>query len=142
MPDPGDPDFLPFAAPADRVRFAADTSIRRALLFAAIGIGTLMLSLTFDPYLAIRAGAALVTTAAVILYAMGQWAPGRPYRRTEAWILLDKQHRFGSDARAQQVFGATLRERYWWHARVIALIALPMWAMALLMLVTRMLARA
>ena len=130
-------DPLEFGSPIDRIQFAADVSIRRALLFAALGVGTLMVGLSFEPYLAIKAGAILVTMAAVILTAMGQRAAMRPFERTETWIILDKQHRLGSGARAQQAIGGTLRERYYWHARLIASIALGMWAIALLLWAAR-----
>jgi hypothetical protein len=53
-------------------------------------------------------------------------APSRSYRRTEVWIMLNQRHEL-PEARAQQIFGNILHERYMWHATVAATLALALW---------------
>lgn len=111
----------------DPIREACDISIRRACGFAALAIGTAMAGLSYHPLLAIRFGAILTSVLIAVLLIKAVRAPVRPYRRTEAWLILGKRHDL-PESRAQQVFGTILRECYLWHATVAAAVALPMWA--------------
>lgn len=114
----------------------ADTSIRRGCGFGLIAVFTAMIGFSGDPYLAIRFGAFMVTLAAVILLWRGQGAPRRNYRDTEVWLMVKGRV---SDApalpkeRMQRLIGHALADSYFWHARIVAYIALTMWVVALLM---------
>ena len=105
---------------------ACDLSIRRACGFVALAIFTAMVGLSYHPFVAIRVGAMLTTIAAIALVIKGLLAPRRPYRNTEAWLILGKKHGLPED-RAQKTFGGILRESYLWHATVAGALALPMW---------------
>jgi hypothetical protein len=110
----------------DRIQTHADLSIRRGCGFALLGIATFMVGMSSDAVLAFRSGAVMVTFMLVTLLIKGVHAPTRSYKRTEVWILLDKSHDL-PEARAQQVFGTILRDRYFWHAEIIAFAALGLW---------------
>lgn len=115
----------------------ADTSIRRACGFALIGIFTAMVGFSGDPYLAVRCGAALVTIAAVIMYWRGQGAPRRNFRDTEVWLMIRNTAPPMTKDRLQRLIGNALAERYFWHARIAASVAVAMWGVALLMWAAR-----
>lgn len=110
----------------ERIRVHADLSIRRGCGFALLGIATFMIGMSSDAVLAFRSGAIMVSLVLVALLLKGMRAPKRSYKKTEVWILLDKRHGL-PEARAQQVFGTILRDRYFWHAEIAALAALGLW---------------
>jgi hypothetical protein len=116
----------------DRIRESADHTIRRGCGFAILAITMTMLGASQTPLLAIRVGAVFVTLMVVVLLLKAANAPRRPYRQTEAWILLRREHGLPEE-RAQGVIGQILRDRYLWHAQVAGYIATFMWAMGLLL---------
>lgn len=116
----------------ERIRYFADVSIRRGCGFALVGIWTATVGMAFDPTLAVRAAALMLTLMGVILVAKGHRAPVRNYRRTELWVLLDKRCGLPPE-RAQAVLGGVLKDRYLWHADMTLIFALVLWAVALLM---------
>jgi hypothetical protein len=91
-----------------------------------------MVGLSGDPYLALRAGAILVTLTAVILYMRGSGAPLRNYRRTEVWLMIRDVPGIKPQERFQHMIGQALAESYYEHARIAAWTALIMWGIALL----------
>jgi hypothetical protein len=113
----------------DRVTTMADLSIRRACGFAALAIGTVMASLSFDAVLCFRSGALLTALVAAVLWFMAHGALRRNVRRTELWTLLGGKVPVPPD-RAQLVLGTVLRDRYLWHATVAAGVAVALWAVA------------
>ena len=119
-----------------RLRQAADLSIRRGVGFAYIAIGTAMAGMAFDGYLAIKTGAILSTVIVAVLGAKALRAPQQPYKRTELWIVVDKNHGLPED-RAQDVIGNVLRERYLWHAQLIAGLAVALWLIGFAILAIR-----
>jgi len=119
-----------------RITAMADLSIRRACGFAALAIGTVMASLSFDAVLSLRSGAILTALVAVVLWFLAQGARRRNVRRTELWTLLGGQAPV-PPARTQQVLGNVLRDRYLWHATVAAVIAVGFWAIAGLLALLR-----
>jgi hypothetical protein len=110
----------------DRIRHFADLSIRRACGFGFLAIGTMAIGASWDSRLAVKTAAIGVTLMASILVWKAFQAPGRNYRDTEVFLLMDQRHDF-PEARAQQVFGNVLRERYLWHATMMALTAFMLW---------------
>jgi hypothetical protein len=118
-------------------RELADASIRRACGFGLIAIFTSMVGFSAEPYIAVRLGAFMVTTAAVILYWRGQGAPRRNFRDTEVWLMIRDTAPAMPKDRLQRLIGGALAESYFWHARITAYVAVSMWAVALLMWVGR-----
>jgi hypothetical protein len=114
-------------------RELAHASIRRACGFGVIAIFTTMIGLSGDPYLAVRAGAFMVTITAVILLWRGQGAPKRNFRDTEVWLMIRRTAPAMPKDRLQRLIGGALAESYFAHARIAAYIAVAMWAVALLM---------
>lgn len=114
-------------------RDCADTSIRRACGFALIAIFTTMVGFSGDPYIAIRFGAFMVTATALILLWRGLGAPKRNFRDTEVWLMIRNTAPAMPKKRLQLLIGAALAERYFWHARIAAHVAVAMWGVALLM---------
>jgi hypothetical protein len=110
----------------DRIKYFADVSIRRACGFGLIAIATAAVGVSSDALLALKLAAICATAMVAILLAKAMQAPTRNYKRTEVWLLLDKRHDL-PEARAQQVFGNILRDRYMWHATVTAGAAAFLW---------------
>ncbi len=110
---------------------AAFVSIGRACGFAGLAIFCVMGGLAFDPALAARTGGWLCLATALYL-AMCAWrARARPYRRTETWLILRKEHRPPATI-AQKVIGQALRETYLWFAKHAALIAAVLLAVSVM----------
>jgi len=118
-------------------RNCADTSIRRACGFALIAIFTAMVGFSGDPYIAVRFGAFMVTATALILLWRGLGAPKRNFRDTEVWLMIRNTAPAMPKERLQHLIGEALAERYFWHARIAAYVAVTMWAVALLMWVAQ-----
>lgn len=114
-------------------RELANASIRRGCGFCLIAIFTAMIGFSADPYIAVRIGAFMVTTAAVVLLWRGQTAPRRRYRDTEVWLMIRDTAPAMPKDRLQRLIGGALAESYFWHARIAAYVAVSMWAVALLM---------
>ena len=110
----------------DRIRYYADISIRRACGFGFLAITTLMVGTSTEIVLSLKIGATSLTLMSMILLLKAMQAPGRSYKRTEVWILLNYRHDL-PEKRAQEVFGTILRERYMWHATAAAGIAAVLW---------------
>ena len=107
----------------DAIENAASISVGRACGFAGLGIFCVVFGLSFEPVLATRTGAGLCLGLALILSGYAYWAPTRPYKRTELWLILAKDKRPPA-AYAQHVIGIALRDTYIWFARQTAIISL------------------
>jgi hypothetical protein len=114
----------------EQIRHFADISIRRGCAFGFLAIMTTMVGTSSQMLLSAKIGATLLTLMSIILVLKAVQAPSRNYKRTEVWILLGHRHDL-PEARAQQVFGSILRERYLWHATVAASIAMALWLLTL-----------
>lgn len=90
---------------------AAFISVGRACGFGGFAILLLMAGLSFDPPMATRTGGMLCLGTAFILSVYAVWAPRRPYKRTELWMLLAKDYRPPAEI-AQRVVGEVLRVTY------------------------------
>ena len=101
---------------------AAYVSIGRACGFAGLAIFCVMLGFAFEPFLASRAGGWLCLATTLVLVFCAAKARTRPYKKTEAWLILSKTERPPASI-AQKVIGEILREVYIWHARRAALAA-------------------
>ncbi|MBL8702002.1 MAG: hypothetical protein JNK67_26705 [Alphaproteobacteria bacterium] len=118
----------------DRIRLAARHSIGRAFLFTLLAVGATMSGLIGWPVMAFRTGAVLWMLAAAILWLRSIGAPRRPYRRTETWILLGRDHGLPESA-AQAAFAAVLAATYRRFAELSALLALAFWIVAFVLAV-------
>jgi len=101
------------------VEQAAYISVGRACGFAGLGILCFMVGLSFEPELSAKCGGTLLLLMTVILVFRGLTALTRPYKRTEAWLMLDDAHRPAPGA-AQLVIGEALRNAYLWYAQYCA----------------------
>lgn len=118
----------------DRLDAFADISIRRACAFVGLGAVTVMLSLSFDPVLALRTGAEIAALLVAGL-AFAAWrAPRRNIRHTEVYAMLRgagvPAHWLSAEPNRAQI-AAVLRQRLAWHAERVAATALSLWALAL-----------
>lgn len=111
---------------------AAETSVARATGFAALGVLVTMAGLAAYPLLALRTGAALCLLAWAVLRLKAQQAPRRPYRRTEAWLLMEPRPSW-PPAIAQRLVGAALERAFLRYARLALLAALGLWAASLIL---------
>lgn len=120
----------------DSVIALADHSIRRACGFAGLGIGTVMLALSFELPLAFRSAGALTAVLCLGLLAAAWRAPRRDMRRSELWAMLPgtaaEFARGLPRAEAQRLLAGVLRARLIWHAERAAILALGFWLLALL----------
>lgn len=96
----------------DRIRYFAELSVRRATGFGLLAIGLVAVGLSFDPALAARATAILLTLEAAILWRFSLRSDVTPFRRREVWLLLDGEHGLGCDRRAQRVISEVMRETF------------------------------
>jgi len=115
----------------------ADRPIRRAIGFFAFAVCLVLLALSYDALLALRAAAILVTGLWLVLLLWGVSAPRRDVRRTEFWALLSAEPSAKAEAlrnlapeRRQRRVGALLRARLLWHAERVLWLAAALWAMA------------
>lgn len=100
----------------DAIEHAAYASVGRACGFAALAVGIIFISLSFDPALAARVAGEAAFFIAGILGAYGWRAPKRPYQRTEAWLILADNHK-PPRAIAQRLVGNAIKEAAYGFAR-------------------------
>lgn len=109
------------------LRQLADLSIRRGLGFVGLGIGTIMLSFSYDPLLALYSAATLLALTCLGLAWQAWRAPYRDVRHGELWTMLPETS--AAFARrlprpdAQALLSAVVRSRMLWHADRIGLAA-------------------
>jgi len=106
----------------EKLEALAELSVARGCGFAAIGILTLMVGLSYQMSLALKAGGIMGLGLTAILVARAIAAPRTPYKRTEVWIMLDPAERPGA-AIAQMLIGRTLRHTYLRYALNVACIS-------------------
>jgi uncharacterized membrane protein len=125
----------------DPMEHVSDRSIRRALGFAGLGIGLVMVSLSFDLPLALRCGADLAALVAVTLFIVAWRTPHRDLRHSEPWMMLNDLvpefvNGFGK-AELMRRLKETLRRRLIWHAERMGVLAVALWTMMLIALAAR-----
>lgn len=114
----------------ERIRYLADFSVKRALSFAGLAIGLVVVGLSFEPVIALKAGAAMLTLISVVLFYKALMALQRNVKRTELWILLDRDVSL-PEPQMQRVLGQVLRETYLRYAEGTALAAVIFWLSSL-----------
>ena len=112
------------------MRRVAYATVLRACGFGSLAIFCFMVGLSFEPRIAFQSGGVLTMIMTGILFLKAQEARTKPYRRTEMWLYLPKEHRPPA-ASAQQLTSVVLRETYMTFALWTSLVAVAMWAIAL-----------
>jgi hypothetical protein len=115
----------------EQIERAAEVSVARATGFAALGIAVAVLGLSFDLLLALRTGAVLTLMLAVTLGLSSLRASSTPYKRTEAWLLLDPRPSLPPDI-AQALIAAARRAAFERYARRGATVAVIFWVTSIL----------
>jgi hypothetical protein len=115
-----------------KLQQVAFVSVGRAVGFSGFAIFTVMVGLSFEPILALRSGGVLILILLAALLLKAQRTPFADYRRTEAWLLLDRGDR-PDERLAGRVLSAALREAYLWFARWTAGVAAIIWAGAVVL---------
>lgn len=116
----------------DAIARAAYVSVGRACGFAGLAILTFMVGLSYEPVLSARMGAMLSLALTATLLFKAWRAEAKPFKSTEAWIILTDSERPPAAA-AQQVIGQALREAFVWHARATALVTVILAAAAVVL---------
>ena len=112
------------------MRRVAYATVLRACGFGSLAIFCFMVGLSFEPRIAFQSGGVLTMIMTGILLLKAQQSRTKPYRRTEMWLYLPKEHRPPA-ASAQQLTSVVLRETYMTFALWTSLVAVAMWAIAL-----------
>lgn len=113
----------------DAIERAAYISVARACGFAWLAVFCIAFSLSFDPPLAAFSGGVLCLGVSLILMVYALRALHRPYKNTEVWLILAKEHR-PRPAIAQQIIGQVLRDTYWRFARQAVMFAVAFLAVS------------
>jgi hypothetical protein len=125
----------------DPMEMVTDRCIRRGLGFAGLAIGMVMLSLSFDLPLALRAGADLLAVTAVVLLIAAWYAPRRDMRHSEAWVMLKDLQPEVARGRPRKEIERRLQEvqrrRLLWHAERVGVLAVGLWVLTVLTLAVR-----
>ena len=95
-----------------RIQQLAELSVGRACGFAALGIITFMVGMSGKAQLALISGGILVLITCLSLTILAYWAPNRPYKRTEVWMMLEEWER-PQPPLAQRLIGSILRDVYY-----------------------------
>lgn len=114
----------------DDMRRVAYATVLRACGFGSLAIFCFMVGLSFEPRIAFQSGGVLTMIMTGILFLKAHEARTKPYRRTEMWLYLPKEHRPPA-ASAQQLTSVVLRETYMTFALWTSLVAIAMWVIAL-----------
>lgn len=113
----------------ETIRQIAVFCVGRAVMFGALAIGLVMLSFSFDPAWAFRAGAIMTLFMAAVLVFKAQTAKHKQPSRTEVWIYLDDGMKPKND-HAISYFGKVLSEVYGRFAQVSLLVACAMFVVS------------
>lgn len=124
----------------EHMRRIAYETVLRACGFACLAIFCVMIGMSFMPKLAFQAGGFLTTLMSAVLMLKAYEARTKDYRRTEMWLYLEKDERPPA-AYAQWASATVLRETYLRFALWTSMVAILLWAIALLIPVTLNLTR-
>lgn len=95
----------------DEIRKLAFNCVARAVGFGSLAIATVMLSLAFEPVLALRAGAIMGLAMAGILTFKAAVAPRQNHRHMEIWLYLDESSR-PAEAHAGLILSNVMSDTY------------------------------
>jgi hypothetical protein len=112
------------------MRRLAFETVARACGFGSLAIFCVMVGMSFEPRLAFQTGGTLTMMMTGVLFLKALEARTKDCRKTEMWLYLDKEQR-PPLAVAQRVTSALMRETYLTFALWTSVIAICMWAVAL-----------
>lgn len=112
----------------DHIRRCAELSVGRGCAFALLAVFTFAIGLSWEPVLAIRSSAILLTLTAVVLWHRGRFAHEVDYRRREVWLLMGRKHSLPED-RVHGVISNVMHDVYMRWARRFAAPAIGCWVM-------------
>ena len=115
-----------------QIEEVAEICVARGCGFAALGILTLILGLSWDMTLASKIGGLLVLAACLVLILKAYNAVTRPVQRTELWMVLDPRYR-PAPAFAQRMIGQTLQVCYFRFALHAAFLSAALFSISLLL---------
>lgn len=115
----------------ENMRRVAFETVLRACGFGCLAIFCIMVGMSFMPRFAFQTGGFLTTIMALILIFKAYEARTKDYRQTEMWLYLRKDERPPANF-AQWASATVLRETYLTFALWTSVIAIAMWAIALL----------
>ena len=116
----------------ERLREVAFLTIGRAVGFGGLAVLCVMAGTAFDPLLAVQAGGCGVLIILAVLLVKARLALTADYRKTEMWLYLKRDER-PAEAYAHWAASTVLRDTYLQFARWMALLAVVMWALAVLL---------
>ncbi|MCV0395943.1 MAG: hypothetical protein K5872_06770 [Rhizobiaceae bacterium] len=122
----------------DEIRKVAFNCVARAVGFGSLAIALVMLSLAFQPALALRAGAIMALAMAGILTLKATWVPYQNHRRMEAWLYLD-EHSRPAENHAGQIMSNVMGDVYVRFALVAFKVACTLFLASLGVAIIRML---
>ena len=106
----------------EEIRRVAVECIGRAVMFASLAIGCVMVGFSFNPVSAFRSGAFLTLALALALMWKAMTAGTKNPKHTEVWLYLDDKSRPVDDP-ARRDFGTVMSDvymRYAWLAFGVA----------------------
>jgi hypothetical protein len=109
---------------------AAEQSVARGVGFGALAIALVVAGLAGYPPLALRSGAGLALLMWAVLKLKALRAPGRPYKRTEVWLMLEQRPGWPA-AVTQRLIGGALQRTLDRYARFVLLVAIGLWLASL-----------
>ena len=115
----------------EHIRTIAYETVLRACAFGTLAIFCVMVGLSFDARAAFQAGGFLTMLMTLVLIYKAWEARTKNHRRTELWLYLPKEQR-PPESYAQWAVATAMRETYLAFARWTSLIAIAMWALALM----------
>jgi hypothetical protein len=109
------------------VERAAEQSVARGVGFGALAVALVVAGLAGYPQLALRSGAALALLMWAVLRLKALRARRHPYKRTEAWLLLEPRPNWPAEV-AQRLIGEALQRTLERYARLVLVAAIGLWA--------------
>lgn len=114
----------------DKIREVAFMCVGRAVMFATLAVGCVMVGFAFNPVSSFRSGAVMTLGIAAVLMWKAIAAPRQNPKTTEVWLYLDDSTR-PPDSHARFVFATVMREVYGRYAQFALLAACVLFAISL-----------
>ena len=116
----------------DKIRQIAVHCTGRAVMFGTLAITCVMISFSFDPAVAFKAGAIMSLAMSGILLFKAATARSKDPRKTEVWLYLDKDAR-PREGHPQAVFSGILRDVYARFAQMTLAASVTMFAVSVVL---------
>jgi hypothetical protein len=117
----------------EEIRRVAAECIGRAVMFASLAIGCVMVGFSFNPVSAFQSGSFLTLTLALAWIWKAMTAGTRNPKHTEVWLYLDEKSRPVDDT-ARRDFGAVMSEVYMHYAWIALGVAVGFFLSSLILM--------